>query len=82
MYLSNTRVLLLQIFVPSRPIHNLSTVLGLTRPDNTTLKSYKNNERDMATEKGITLYVNPNYDGNPVTLDVGTYRLGALLQKE
>jgi len=35
----------------------------------------------MATEKGITLYVNPNYEGNPVTLDVGTYRLGALLQK-
>ncbi len=35
----------------------------------------------MATEKGITLYANPNYDGNPVTLDVGTYRLGVLLQK-
>ncbi len=35
----------------------------------------------MATEKGITLYVNPNYEGNPVTLDVGTYRLGQLLSK-
>jgi len=34
----------------------------------------------MATDKGITVYVNPNYDGNPVTLFAGSYRLGDLLK--